>query len=470
MATQWVRIMASAAALTSAGLAAAQARGSDGQVREALAEAIKALKTSQELQRRCDASRAAVQALDVGGLATSAELDAAAEQFDATEAQCAQAVAAQGRLLAARQSLKRMRGEEAVVPTLTLAQAAAPAVAAAAAPVQPRGEMSPQTVEATLLRAEMRTFGASDMELSSRKTLEERALAVRYLSFLERQPDARGSYGGSAVTLSAGEEGTEAALKLSVKAPDNQVFTDGSLTLSAPLTKGSASFYGNRDALRQSLALTAAANFRLRNSLASDGNGLNLLYNIGVNARVQETTYDYFAGNGPWTAAKEKHRPWSVGVQAVGALAKQQDADIGTWQINLDRKSTWKAAQGQTRCPLPGAGSTSVLCEIGAFGPPKQAWLWSLAGEYRREFGRMGVAPKLTLGRRHEVKQDRLDLPIYFIPSLAKDGTPDYNKLRAGISYTWDRTRNTSVAAPSHDIDRRFSLFFSTPFDSFRMP
>jgi hypothetical protein len=310
--------------------------------------------------------------------------------------------------------------------------------------------------------ARLEAFGVT-AELQSQSS-EAKLLAVRYLSFLDRNPGAKGLFGASAFSFAANSEGGEAAVRLAFGPHASKLIWDSAVIVSGPLSKeGPTSIYGSAPPLRKSPALTLLANFRNSTALTSAKDQYNLLYKIGLNARVQELGYAHFSGAGPWTSVQTRVRPWSVGTQMVGAYARQDEEALASWQINLDRKVLWEPATAQIRCPVPSATATFVTCENGAFSPPAQRTVWSLSGEYRREFEVKGLAfglvPRLGIDRDRRLKKDRAELPVYFIPNTAEKA-----KLTGGISYAWERVRKPEES-PEAKINRTFSLFVNVPLE-----
>lgn len=304
--------------------------------------------------------------------------------------------------------------------------------------------------KAALEIAKLASFQVQAGVLSA--SAEERAAMLRFLQLVDRNPDAKGLFGGEAVRLSAGKKGGEAAIRVDLDRFAGSPSRDLSLILSAPVgDDSSAALYDSVDGTASGLTATLA--YRFTPQLQKSKRAFDrYLYQVGAKISLGYASHTYRAPDDVATAIKSRSKPWALGAQVIYANV---DANL-LHQLGVDYKveTGYDGVGKSTRCPAVPAGSLSVACVNAYFEPPEQRAGWVLSYDVRFKLGKIALAPSLAYERRTRVKS--LDLPLYLI------GDVDKKTLTAGVALSHSTAGKDDIEART-----KVRLFVSSPFSVF---
>jgi hypothetical protein len=297
----------------------------------------------------------------------------------------------------------------------------------------------------------------------------------------------------NAIEVNAGEEGSNAAIRVGTEISDGSSFHRLSLTAGAPLDKDTGSafsaldpfangvflegrytltrFTGRRNSHREAYGIcedVARASgvpigttgcdeqYILANAPSRIGQFRNLSFipnrNVvfgGVTGRIGRDQFKFLEAT-TGAAAEQNRTPWSIGGFVGISFLELRNS----FALEYRHQRSFKAGTTAAVCPAPGTGVT--VCPVGPVGPPTEREQNVFTGEYRQ---RIGDSFAFSIRGSYDTAGNisQLDVPFYFIG----DGSLGLN---AGV-------RARYVHDPDEDDLNEgwvFGIFVSKSFSLFR--
>lgn len=302
------------------------------------------------------------------------------------------------------------------------------------------GAAAMETTKLAAFRVEAGVLKASE---------SERQAALRFLQLIDRNPDAKGLFGGEAIRLSAGKAGGEASIRLDLDRFINNPARDISLIVSAPVGDGnSTALYDTGEGVASGAKATLAYRFTPR--LLKSERVLDYLYQFGAHVSVGYSSLPYRRVDDVTTGLKQRSTPWAVGSQVVyadasGTLLHQLGVE---YKVEAGYPSD---ATKTTRCPALPAGQLSVGCPTAYFVAPEQRAGLAFSYNVRFKTSKVAFSPAVTYDRRTRVTS--LDVPIYLVGDVEKKA------LNAGVAFS-----RQSAGKDGGSSSSAWRLFIGTPF------
>lgn len=305
--------------------------------------------------------------------------------------------------------------------------------------------------------AKLLSFGVKANEMGDNDT--ERAAALKFLELADRNPNAKGLFGGEAATVTAGKDGAEAAIRMSFKRLVSSWAEDTALTLSAPLGKGGDTRFLSSEGKRMPDDVTLGVETNLMRNFVLRHNTLPVYNQWNVFGKVGRQTFKVANADllTPAQSAGKTHL--SAGIGTLWGFEKLE----AVHRLSIKRDLSYEADDESTRClPKPikvkdpvtkldtDQDETYLRCATGSFAAPSRTWSTEATYSYRREFKGFGIAPAVSYSFGDKLKT--YDLPIYLIRGLGDDKT----KFTAGVSYHLE-------SKPGSSNKQRWELFLTSP-------
>jgi hypothetical protein len=266
----------------------------------------------------------------------------------------------------------------------------------------------------------------------------EQDRAVRFLSLIEDNADAKALFGQDAAFLSASTAGSEATLRISLSGRQSTSVNRFNLSFSAPLNTSD-----KRTNLwqREADGLSGRPSVRLSWNRFFLPSGSPWAFSaLGLTAATARGSLNYVDSADPSALKSFRTSPASAGLQLVASPLEK--GALHTLRIERERSYDAASASGITCPATPAAGATVLNCLTGSVGLPMRKWATVSTYDYRQQGTR---SFDLGVSVSHNAARDLTDvfIPVYFIQSGDKDAT---GKRNAGISLGWgNKGRGTTI-------------------------
>jgi hypothetical protein len=171
------------------------------------------------------------------------------------------------------------------------------------------------------------------------------------------------------------------------------------------------------------------------------GEGASWLF--GGSATIGQESFEYFGTTTDMSTTKDNEHPMALGAHVAMVLP----GNGGLVTLGYRLEESYKAQDPLTRCP-PDGSEPFVECKAAAAGQPKETDASVAFVEYRRRFGLLAVAPRIS--RDFDADVTGIDVPVFL-------WTSDKGGLNGGLRAGWrDDTNDTVVGV---FVGATFKLF-----------
>lgn len=283
---------------------------------------------------------------------------------------------------------------------------------------------------------------------------EKRAQAVRFLTLMDSFTDAKSAFSTDSTLLSAGKEGTQAVLRLSLARTGIGLLRTSTVALATPASKeGDTAF---SDAL--SKAATIEFSQRFARLIGKSDDDSTPFMEFAAAARLGSQEHSYLDGK-PGAEKQTRTRPWGLSIQAAWMPAFVKDGGVHIFRY--ERQRSFDDQPVQTRCPLPiDPAAATLTCTSGSYGPPTAEETNLFSYQLRTKVAGYGIAPMLSFNRGQRITE--FSLPIYFIGNT----DTETGGLTGGIKVGY--VRQSAMGDRPKDGTVRFGIFLGAPFSTYK--